>query len=131
VQGVFFPGKRKHLDLFPPKIEIASYLAEEPGASQLIYDTLAHEMIHYWLWVRGRPFDHTSEFIAKMEAMGTALYNPAPRFRQIEWRYRCECCGRQFKTKKERIDLACLDCCTKYSGGRYDSQFKLILVNPK
>ena len=66
-----------------PKIEIAHYLTQvKPEIAQpklLVRDTLGHEMIHYWLWWRGRPFGHTPEFRAMMKKMGVSRYNALPK----------------------------------------------------
>ena len=82
--GRFFPGARqKKFGLRavarPPIIEVASYLLQESEGELHIRETLAHEMIHYWLWVRSRPHGHTDEFYAKMTEMGARRYNPVPR----------------------------------------------------
>ena len=126
--GRFTPGSRKFWDDFPAKIEIASYLRKEPNAIELIQDTLAHEMIHYWLWVHHRPYGHTSEFKAKMKAMGVNRYNTVPRVRPYRYVYRCINCQKSFFTRRRlRGVLACAKCCKEHTGGRYDSRFKLFL----
>src|SRR4051794_27291054 len=68
--GRFVPGSRKFFLEIPARIEVASYLLGEENALEHIRDTLAHEMIHYWLWVRHRPYGHTAEFLIKMRVMG-------------------------------------------------------------
>ena len=66
--GRFLPGQRsRHV---PATIEVASYLLEEPECETHVRETIAHEMIHYWLWVRRRPYGHTEEFYEKMQLMG-------------------------------------------------------------
>lgn len=125
--GRFRPGSRKYLNEYPPRIEIASYLREEEQAFTFIRDTLGHEMIHYWLWVRRRPYGHTPEFYQKMEAMGVSRYNPVPRTRPYRYIYRCNSCCKEFPTRKKLGPLACAQCCKNYAGGRYDIRFKLVL----
>jgi len=93
-------------------------------------DTLAHEMIHYWLWVRRRPYGHTAEFLLKMEAMGVSRYNPVPQLRPFKFVYQCLNCKKNFPARKRLGVLACSDCCEQFSQGKYDLKFKLILVNP-
>src|SRR4051812_6131966 len=68
--GRFIPGSRRYFREIPPIIEVASYLLEERNREALILDTLAHEMIHYWLWIRQKPYGHTPEFWEKMTEMG-------------------------------------------------------------
>ncbi|MEO5970776.1 MAG: SprT family zinc-dependent metalloprotease [Bdellovibrionia bacterium] len=128
--GRFIPGSRKFPESFPAKIEVASYLLEELDAIGLIRDTLAHEMIHYWLWVRRRPYGHTSEFLLKMKAMGVSRYNSVPRLGRLKYSYECVNCKKSFAARKKLGVLACSDCCKRFSKGNYDPRFKLILVNP-
>jgi predicted SprT family Zn-dependent metalloprotease len=125
--GRFIPGSRKFWRAFPPKIEVASYLREEIKATALIYDTVAHEMIHYWLWVRRRPYGHTPEFLIKMKQMGVSRYNPVPRTRPYKYLYQCLSCQKNFPTRKKLGILACAQCCQKHSNGKYDPRFKLVL----
>lgn len=131
--GRFRPGSRKYWREVPPRIEVASYLLEEEKAEELIRDTVGHEMIHYWLWVRRKPYGHTDEFYQKMEAMGVSRYNPVPRTRPFRYLYRCQNCLKEFPARKLLGPLACAQCCKHHAGGKYDSRFKLILlsgVNP-
>jgi predicted SprT family Zn-dependent metalloprotease len=125
--GRFVPGSRRYFITFPAKIEIASYLMEEANADELIRDTLAHEMIHYWLWVRKRPYGHSPEFLTKMKEMGVSRYNSVPRVRPPKYLYQCLACSRDFPARKRLGPLACAICCKAYSGGRYDARFKLVL----
>jgi predicted SprT family Zn-dependent metalloprotease len=129
--GRFIPGSRKFWNDLPPVIEIASYLMDEANSEALILDTLAHEMIHYWLWVRRRPYGHTPEFWDKMTAMGVSRYNPVPKLRPYRYVYCCPSCGGQFPARRKLGTLACARCCKAHSGGRYDSRFRLELTQPK
>lgn len=126
--GRFIPGSRRFFRQAPPKIEIASYLVDEVGAEAFIRDTLAHEMIHLWLWVRRRPYGHTEEFLTKMRAMGTTRYNPVPKLRGPKYIYRCPNCGKEFPARRKLGVLACLACCKRESGGKFDRRFRLDLV---
>ena len=125
--GRFFPGSRKWLIEFPPKIEVASYLLEEAQAEALIFDTLGHEMIHYWLWVRRRPYGHTPEFWVKMKEMGVSRYNSVPKLRPFKYLYRCQKCLKDFPSRRKLGPLACADCCKLYNQGQYDAKYCLIL----
>jgi predicted SprT family Zn-dependent metalloprotease len=126
--GRFIPGSRKFFREAPPKIEVASYLRDEEGAEALVRDTVAHEMIHLWLWVRRKPYGHTAEFLTKMRAMGTTRYNPVPKLRGPKYIYRCPACARDFPARRKLGVLACLDCCKKEAGGKFDRRFKLEIV---
>lgn len=128
--GRFRPGIRKYIELRPPLIEIATYLLEEAEAEALVLDTIAHEMIHYWLWVRRRPCGHTPEFMAKMRQMGVSRYNTVPRRRPYKYVYRCPACTRDFKTRRKLGSLACRACCDLHAGGRFDARFRLQLEGP-
>ena len=125
--GRFFPGSRKWAVEYPPAIEIASYLRTEERALELIRDTMAHEMIHYWLWVRRKPYGHTGEFLEKMRQMGVSRYNQVPRLSPYKYLYRCPGCQKEFKTRKKLGVLACADCCKAFAGGRFDIRFRLLL----
>ncbi|MBC7693025.1 MAG: SprT family zinc-dependent metalloprotease [Methylotenera sp.] len=126
--GRFFPGSRKFFLRSPPIIEIASYLQDEEKGEALIRDTLAHEMIHYWLWVRRKPYGHTPEFWSKMTFMGVSRYNTVPRTRPYRYVYRCEHCCSEFFARRKLGPLACAKCCKLHSGGKYDIRFKLLLA---
>jgi predicted SprT family Zn-dependent metalloprotease len=123
--GRFIPGHRKWLKEVPPTIEVASYLCEEQNARALIRDTIAHEMIHYWLWVRRMPYGHTTEFYAKMKLMGVSRYNPVPRTGSYKYVYRCGHCESEFPSRRKLGPLACARCCRSFGRGNYDSRFKL------
>jgi predicted SprT family Zn-dependent metalloprotease len=125
--GRFIPGRRTVYFKYPAVIEVASYLREEIQAVDLISDTMAHEMIHYWLWVRRKPYGHTTEFLSKMRAMGVSRYNPVPRKRPYKYLYRCPHCGKDFPAKRKLVALACGDCCKKHTRGLFDERFQLEL----
>lgn len=133
--GRFFPGRRQRgLPFFsskrpphPPSIEIARYLLEEPNGQELVRMTLGHEMIHYWLWLRGRPCGHTDEFKSKMREMKVPRYNPVPRKRQAKYVYSCPECRAEFSARRRWRNLACAACCKAHAGGKYDARFRLEL----
>ena len=106
---------------------MARYLQEESNSIALITQTMGHEMIHYWLWSRGLPYGHTSEFSKKMKEMGVPRFNPAPRFRAAKFIYECLHCRTEFPARKRWSGLACAACCKVHSGGRYDLRFRLLL----
>lgn len=135
--GRFIPGKHigrgiltgrfglKALER-PTQIEVATYLLELPNAEHHIRDTLGHEMIHYWLWERGRPYGHTAEFHAKMREMGVSRYNPVPKLTGTRYAYRCPSCNRQWIRKRRYTRrVACLVCCKKHAGGEFSEKFLL------
>lgn len=122
--GRFFPGGRVR----EAKIEVASYLLEVENASTHIRDTLAHEMIHFWLWVRRKPYGHTDTFWEKMQAMGVSRYNSVARKLPFKYVYACESCRKEFKARRRLGMLACLSCCKAFSQGKYDARFRLILI---
>lgn len=126
--GRFIPGRRKFFKTEPPTIEIALYLKNETEALMHIQDTLAHEMIHYWLWARRRPYGHTEEFYTRMKLMGVSRYNPVPKIKPPKYLYRCPGCEKDFPTKRKLGPLACLTCCKTHTKGRFDARFKLVLI---
>lgn len=107
------------------RIEIASYLLELPEAHHWVRDTLGHEMIHYWLWARRRPYGHTAEFYAKMNEMGVSRYNSVPKRSPAKYIYRCPGCRTEFKAWRRLRPSACLMCCRQFSAGRFDARFRL------
>ena len=126
--GRFTPGSRMFPTERRPTIEVASYLQEEKNGLFLVADTLAHEMIHYWLWERRRPYGHTDEFWAKMTQMGVSRYNTVPKLPPFKYLFRCPGCGEGFVLRKKfRGPRACATCCKKHNRGRYDSRFRLVL----
>jgi predicted SprT family Zn-dependent metalloprotease len=125
--GRFVPGSRKFPDEAPAVIEVASYLLEEKDARALIADTVGHEMIHYWLWVRRRPYGHTEEFWDKMNRLGVSRYNTVARARPYRYVYRCSVCAHEFLARKKLGPMACARCCKRHAGGKFDPRFKLVL----
>lgn len=130
--GRFIPGRRSWQAVLRGEtsravIEVATYLKEIDQADHHIRDTLAHEMIHYWLWTRRRPYGHTDEFWMKMQAMGVSRYNPVPKLRPVKYQYRCPGCQKVFPARRKLGKLACADCCKRHSGGKYDSRFLLAM----
>ena len=124
--GRFVPGGRKGLFKKKPVIEIALYLTEEVNAFDLVRDTMGHEMIHYWLWVEGRPFGHSKEFYQKMNEMKVSRYNSVPKLTPYKYLFRCPGCFREFKTRRNiKKKLACIHCCKQFSNGKFDSRFEL------
>lgn len=112
-----------------PLIEVASYLLEEKNAEELVRDTMAHEMIHFWLWDQYLPYGHTAEFLKKMREMGVSRYNPVPRSRPFKYRYECRNCARPFMRRRKMTQRrACLECCTRFNAGEFHSAYLLILV---
>lgn len=124
--GRFFPGKRNGAQ--EARIEVASYLLEVENSSVHIRDTLAHEMIHFWLWVRRKPYGHTDVFWEKMQAMGVSRYNSVARNQPYKYVYACESCQKEFKARRLLGTLACLSCCKEFSKGIFDPRFRLILI---
>lgn len=124
--GRFIPGRQKKNEL--ACIEIASYLIQEKEASDLIQQTLGHEMIHYWLWINKKPYGHTRLFLIKMREMGVPRYNPVPRSKK-KYTYQCPHCLKVFFSSKNLIRYACGTCCRYFSSGKYDPRFIIHLFS--
>lgn len=122
--GRFRPGRRSHHPI-KAEIEIATYLADEVDAFEHIRNTLAHEMIHYWLWYRRRPYGHTAEFHQKMQEFGDIRYNPVPRQRPYKYIYTCPGCSREVPARKRLGTVACRACCDEHTDGKYHPRFKM------
>ena len=126
--GLFFPGGRRGAYRSPPRIEIATYLQKQEEPEKSIEGAVAHESIHYWLWVLGRPYGHTPKFFEKMKLMGANRYSSAATARPMRYVYVCPACGREFPVARRLVrSLACTECCQKNAGGQYDLKFKLKL----
>ncbi len=124
--GRFVPGRRSLFWPSHPKIEIATYLLDLEDGLAHIRATLAHEMIHFWLWARRRPYGHSAEFYAKMREIGAIRYNPVPVLRKPKWRYRCGGCGSEFGAKRKLGRVACRKCCDAEADGAFDRRFLLV-----
>lgn len=126
--GMFMPGKRKskspHKDCV---IEVAAYLKEVAEGEKHIRDTILHEMIHYWLWYRERPFGHTKEFYEKMRRTGAKRYNPVPKGPSRTYLYACPHCHREITAHRKLTNMACARCSEKYNQGFFHSSFALKL----
>lgn len=126
--GRFIPGKRQFFQTKTPVIEIASYLKSEDQSFRHVWDTMGHEMIHYWLWSEKKPYGHTKEFKEKMKSMGVTRYNPVPKRRAYKYIYICPQCEQTFPTRKKmNPPLACRKCCQNFNEGAYDSKYMLRL----
>ena len=110
-------------------IEIAAYLLEEKNAEALIRDTLGHEMIHYWLWERKRPYGHTQEFHDKMKEIGVSRYNTVPRHRPFKYCYVCSHCDQKIWVRRKMKGAACAACCNLHADGKYHPSFRLDLLD--
>ena len=110
-----------------PIIEVAKYLLEEQNSETLVRDTLGHEMIHYWLWIKQLPYGHNADFYQKMEEIGVNRYNPVPRHRPFKHCYVCRKCDQKIWVRKRLKGAACADCCNQFTDGKYHVRFKLKL----
>jgi predicted SprT family Zn-dependent metalloprotease len=111
-----------------PEIQFGAEAVARAGALTVLEDTMGHEMIHYWLWCRGKPYGHTSQFYAKMREMGVSRFHTLHTPGSPRHVYKCPECAREFRTKRRIVkrDLACRTCCEKHAAGRYHSRFKLV-----
>mgnify|MGYP003394087024 CR=1 FL=1 len=127
--GRFCPGRsqlgQKSL------IEIASYLKEIEQGADHVRDTMLHEMIHYWLWHKKRPYGHTAEFRQIMRRTGAKRYNPVPKLRPVKHHYQCPECSVVVPARRRLEDVACAACCKKFNGGAYSRRYRLRLQETK
>ncbi len=123
--GRFTPGVRRGPFSRPPVIELALYLRDQPDARACVKDTLGHEMIHYWLWVRRKPYGHTPEFYEKMQAMGVSRYNTIGVRRPYKHMYICVQCGKDYPSRRVIPVRACGNCCDRYNAGKFHLRFQL------
>lgn len=56
----------------------------------------------------------------------------ARRRQQRKFFYRCPCCQETLsRVRKPRCKIACLPCCRKYAGGKYEERFRFEMVSEK
>jgi predicted SprT family Zn-dependent metalloprotease len=110
----------------PPLIELSPKHFE--GRAEALRETLLHEMIHAWLYVRGENPNHGAAFKKKMRELGIAsiyhdMGSARPR-RESARRFvlRCERCRIEVLRKRRPPRLAS---CRRCSGGRYDPRYPL------
>ncbi len=121
-----FIGKRVFgISVNRGRIEIAHYLFERDDGDHHARDTLAHEMVHYWLWHSKRPSGHTPAFHRKLSEMGASRYNPVPKPRTPKYIYTCLHCEKTIHAFRKLRPSACLECCTRWNHGKYDGRFLL------
>lgn len=96
-----------------------------------VRDTLLHEMIHLDQHRRRIKVGHTKEMKARAKRLGIRRLSardlpgrPRPRYR-----YRCPVCSRSVlrRIRTGRNRNACVHCCQRRNGGRWDRRFVLVL----
>ena len=122
--GRFSPAKKN------PLIEVASYLQELPEAQKHIRDTLLHEMVHYYLWHKERPYGHTPEFHRILKRVGASRYNTVPKTTGIKYWYECRHCQKKVPARRKLGAVACLECCKKWNKGYFSARFLLEISAP-
>lgn len=126
--GRFSPGSRGRFFQRAPKIEVASYLRDIPDGQDHVRDTMLHEMIHYFLWHKHRPYGHTPEFYEILKRVGAKRFNTVPKERPIKYWYECPGCLRRIPAKRKMHMYACATCCEKFNAGMFKERFRLRLV---
>lgn len=115
-------------------IELNPRLAEFDGQ---VERTLKHELAHLVAYARARRRriePHGPEWRQACADLGipgeSARHSlPLPQTKQARnFFYECNVCGFTVaRVKKFRRHTACLSCCRKHSGGRYDPRFQFVL----
>ena len=125
---MFIHGKRTAPSLHKGCIiEVAAYLKGVSEGRKHIKDTILHEMIHYWLWYRKKPFGHTKEFYEKMRKTGAKRYNTVPKKPSRTYTYECPNCHIEIKAHRKLTNMACAGCSEKYNQGFFHPSFRLEL----
>lgn len=123
--GRFSPGSTHLLKPRAPTIEVASYLKELPDGTFHTKDTMLHEMVHYYLWHKKRPYGHTPEFNQILRRVGARRYNPVPKLGPVKYWYKCPNCAEKIPAKRKLSLSACAPCCKKYNKGEFSHKFIL------
>lgn len=126
--GRFCPGSRSRFFQRTPLIEVATYLQEIPDGWTHVRDTILHEMIHYLLWHRRRPYGHTAEFHAILKRVGAKRFNPVPKVKAVKYTYECPSCLVQVPARRKMEMYACARCCKQHGGGHFHERFRLRLA---
>ncbi len=116
------------------RVELNPRLAEFDGE---IERTLKHELAHLVAYARAnrrRIAPHGSEWRRACADLGipdesTRHTLPLPRIKQArKYSYACPSCGHTVeRVRKFKRHSACLACCKKHNGGRYDARFQFAL----
>lgn len=123
--GRFCPGSTNPFRPREPLIEVASYLLERSDGEVHIRDTILHEMIHFYLWFKRRPYGHTEEFHAILKRVGAKRYNPVPKLSPVKHWYYCANCRAKIPARRKLGEVACAECCRKLNGGAFSKRFLL------
>jgi len=117
------------------RVELNPRLTEFEGQ---VERTLLHELAHLIAYARAgrRKIEpHGAEWRQACVDLGipdeSARHTlPLPRTRQArKWTYQCPVCHTKVeRVKKFQRYTACLACCKKHTGGRYDARFQFVLV---
>jgi predicted SprT family Zn-dependent metalloprotease len=126
--GRFTPGSRSRFFGRDPQIEVATYLTGIPDGWLHVRDTVLHEMIHYLLWHRRRPYGHSAEFHQILKRVGAKRYNPVPKQRPVKYFYECPACLTQVPARRRIGMYACASCCERHNNGRFAERFRLRLA---
>lgn len=118
------------------RIELNPRLLDYEGQ---VVRTLKHELAHliaYHRAGRKRIDPHGQEWRMACACLGIAGEKachqlPLPRARQKRTlAYRCDACGYVLhRVRRFRRPTACMSCCAKHSGGRYDARFRFVQVD--
>lgn len=106
--------------------------------SEEVRRTLLHELAHFLAEFRAgrRKIEpHGAEWRQACGDLGIpgeprCHSLPLPRSpKTVRYIYQCPCCGHLLRrVRKIRRSLACLACCKKYSGGKYDARFRFLPI---
>lgn len=117
------------------RIELNPRLRDFEGQTER---TLKHELAHliaYHQAGRRRIDPHGTEWRAACAALGipdekACHHLPLPRSQQKRHlAYQCPACGHVLRrVRRFRRPTACLTCCNRFAGGRYDARFRFVLL---
>lgn len=120
------------------RVELNPRLAEFEGQ---VDRTLRHELAHLIAYARAgrkRIEPHGQEWREACALLGipdeSARHTlPLPRSKQVRnFSYQCPACGIVVeRVRKFQRYIACLACCRKHTGGRYDPRFQFVLLGKK
>jgi len=145
--GITYDGWTFQFDNARRRAGVCKYRSKTIGLSKYLLpymkddkvkDTLLHEIAHAMV---GAGHGHDRVWQRQAIAIGcngARCYNPETEFHagaveelavQSKYSITCPKCGRvTAKHRRPKRSQACGKCCNKYSNGRYDERFKMVLT---
>lgn len=107
--------------VYEAEITLSVPYHEKYGWDSELSDSIKHEMVHMFLFRRGRPAGHTKVFKEICRTIGTNVYSK-DHSRAYKYVFQCPSCGQEYKRMKWVTES-----CKKCSVGKCNAKFELKL----